>query len=94
MKAEITMNQLWWNPAVRNFFFRYQSWAAVEELMGMVGEVEYSEASYDAVFDAIDEYFDDLDDCEETFYSEPLDDIIEMIGLGSYIPNYEEEGED
>lgn len=90
MKAEITMSQLWWNPSVRGFFFRYQSWAAVEELMGMV---EYSEKTYDEVFDAIDEYFDDLDECEETFYSEHLDDIIEMIGLGSYILNYNEEGE-
>lgn len=91
MKAEITMNQLWWNHSIRNFFFRSQAWNAVEELMGMV---EYSEKTYNAVFDAIDEYFDDLDDCEETFYSEPLDDIIENIGLGSYIPNYEDDEDD
>lgn len=82
MKAEITMSQLWWNQSVRNFFFRKQAWETVEELME---RVECSEATYNAVFDAIDDRYDNLDDMEEDFYNESVEDLIDMLELNEYI---------
>lgn len=82
MKAEITMHQLWWNHSVRNFFFRTQAWETVEELME---RMEYSEATYNAVFDAIDDRYDDLDDMEEDFYNESVEDLIDMLELNEYV---------
>ena len=66
MIAEITFNQVWANPSVRNFFFRPQSENTLQELRQKAVDFE------DAI-EKIDYYADTnsltLDDIEEMFYS-------------------------
>lgn len=75
MKAEITIWQVYWNKGLMDFFFRGQAEETLNELIKSVEE------NLDNVTDIIDEFFDDLETCEETFYSESVEDIIEMLGL-------------
>lgn len=75
MKTELTMSQVYWNKSLMDFFFRQQAEDTFDELCKSVVE------HIDIVCDTIDEFFESLDECEETFYSESVDDIIEMLGL-------------
>lgn len=79
MEANITMRQLWMNPEVMNFFFRKQAQDTLKELMELVEEDILE------VFDIIEDYgataFASLDDVEELLYNEPIDVIIEELGL-------------
>ena len=75
MKAEITIKQLYYNSSIMNFFFRTQSENTFNELLEKCTE------SNDEIFDAIENYRDDLDDVEELFYNESLEEIAEELGL-------------
>ena len=75
MRTELTMWQVYWNKGLMDFFFRSQAEETLNELIKSVEE------NLDNVTDIIDEFFEDLDTCEETFYSESVEDIIEMLGL-------------
>lgn len=75
MTAEITMRQLWWNHSLMDFFFRNQSEETLNELMDAVEENKAT------VLDTIDDYYDDLDECEEDFYNASVDDLIEQLSL-------------
>lgn len=57
------------------FFFRKQAQDTLEELMGMVQE------STPEVLDAIENYFNDLDEVEEILYNEQMSEIIETFNL-------------
>ena len=75
MKAEITIKQLYYNSSIINFFFRTQSENTFNELLEKCTE------SNDEIFNAIENYSDDLDEIEELFYNESLEDIAEELGL-------------
>lgn len=69
MKAEVTISNIYWNKGLSNFFFRDQAYETLEEL------VKRSTMSGQDTLDALDEATDDMDidDVEETFYSESVE---------------------
>ena len=75
MKAELTIKQLYYNSSIMNFFFRTQSENTFNEL------IEKCEESNDEIFNAIENYSDDLDDVEELFYNDSIEEIAAELGL-------------
>lgn len=69
MKAEVTISNIYWNNSLSDFFFRDQAYNTLEEL------VKRSTMSGQDTLDALDEATDDMDidDVEETFYSESVE---------------------
>lgn len=76
MKAEITFNQLYWNPSLMNFFFRDQAERTMNELLNKAKDMQNAIDSIEAYCDANEMTVDDL---EETFYEESVEDIAEMF---------------
>ena len=75
MKAELTIKQLYYNSSIMNFFFRTQSENTFNEL------IEKCTESNDEIFNAIENYSDDLDEVEEMFYNDSIEEIAEALGL-------------
>jgi len=75
MKAELTIKQLYYNSSIMNFFFRTQAENTFNEL------IEKCTESNDEIFNAIENYSDDLDDVEEMFYNDSIEEISEALGL-------------
>lgn len=69
MKAEVTISNIYWNKSLSNFFFREQAYKTLEEL------VKRSTMSGQDTLDALDNATEDMDidDVEETFYSESVE---------------------
>jgi hypothetical protein len=75
MKIEVTLAQVYNNCTLLNFFFRNQAKETFNKLFESVEE------STSEIFDAIESYSDDLDEIEELFYSESIEDLCEIFGL-------------
>lgn len=75
MKADITIKQLYYNSSIMNFFFRTQAENTFNELLEKCTE------SNDEIFNAIENYSDDLDDVEEMFYNDSVEEIANELGL-------------
>ena len=77
MKAEVTIGNIYWNKGLSNFFFRDQAYETLEEL------VTRSTMSGQDTLDALDEATDDMDidDVEETFYSESVEYCANEFGI-------------
>ena len=75
MKAELTINQLYYNASIINFFFRTQAENTFNEL------VEKCDESNDEIFNAIENYSDDLDTIEEMMYNDSIEEIATELGL-------------
>lgn len=77
MKAEVTMSQIWFNKSLSNFFFRDQAYNTLEEL------VKRSAMSGQDTLDALNNATEDMDidDVEETFYSESVEHCAEEFGI-------------
>ena len=88
MKAELTIKQLYYNSSIMNFFFRTQAENTFNEL------IEKCEESNDEIFNAIENYSDDLDTIEEMFYNDDIDDIATELGLTIEEEEEEEEEEE
>lgn len=69
MKAEVTISNIYWNKGLSNFFFRDQAYETLDEL------VKRSTMSGQDTLDALDNATEDMDidDVEETFYSESVE---------------------
>ena len=77
MKAEVTISNIYWNKSLSDFFFRDQAYNTLEEL------VKRSTMSEQDTLDALDDATEDMDidDVEETFYSESVDYCAEEFGI-------------
>lgn len=77
MKTSLTLESLWFNNSLRNFFFRKQAWETLEDL------VANSSLSDKDTLEHLDDYYNDydLDDVEEMFYSESVEYIANDCGL-------------
>jgi len=77
MKAEVTISNIYWNNSLSDFFFRDQAYNTLEEL------INRSTMSGQDTLDALDEATDDMDidDVEETFYSESVEYCAEEFGI-------------
>ena len=69
MKAEVTISNIYWNNSLSDFFFRDQAYNTLEEL------VKRSAMNGQDTLDALDDATEDMniDDVEETFYSESVE---------------------
>lgn len=72
MKAEITFREIWSNPSVRNFFFRDQSEETLQELCR---RAEDWEDALDLIEDYAEVNFLFLDDIEEMFYVDEVEEL-------------------
>ena len=77
MKAEVTINNIYWNKSLSNFFFRDQAYKTLEELVNR--STMGGEQTLNALDDATDDM--DIDDVEETFYSESVEYCAEEFGI-------------
>lgn len=77
MKAEVTISNIYWNKGLSNFFFREQAYKTLEEL------VKRSTMSGQDTLDALDNATEDMDidDVEETFYSESVEYCADEFGI-------------
>lgn len=77
MKAEVTISNIYWNKGLSDFFFRKQAYKRLEKL------VERSTMSGQDTLDALDDATEDMDidDVEETFYSESVEYCAEEFGI-------------
>jgi hypothetical protein len=75
MNAQITISNLYYNHSLLNFFFRTQSQNDFNKLFKSVEEDE------EDVFQAIENYSDDLDEVEEMFYNDSIEEICSTLGL-------------
>ena len=85
MEAKVTINNIFWNKSLSNYFFRKQAYKKLEELVQRSAMDEYD--TLDALNDAT--YDMDIDDVEETFYSESVEYCADEFGI-----ELEEEEED
>lgn len=69
MKAEVTISNIYWNNSLSDFFFRDQAYNTLEEL------IKRSAMNEQDTLDALDNATEDMDidDVEETFYSESVE---------------------
>ena len=86
MKAELTIKQLYYNSSIINFFFRTQAENTFNEL------IEKCTESNDEIFNAVENYSDDLDTIEEMMYNDSIEEIANELGLT--IEEEEEEEEE
>lgn len=75
MKVEITTENLLSNRGLMNLFFSSQS---IKTLLEVIESVEDDKRQ---VASNIEDYSEDLDEIEEIFYNESVEDIIEMFCL-------------
>lgn len=77
MKAEVTISEIYWSKGLSNFFFREQAYKTLEELVrrSAMGGQDTMDALNDATEDM------DIDDVEETFYSESVKYCAEVFGV-------------
>lgn len=84
MKAEVSISQVYYNHSLLNFFFRTQAENAFNELFESVQEDNRE------IFNAIENYSDDLDEIEELFYNESIEELCKIFGL-TFISEDEDE---
>lgn len=77
MKAEVTISNIYWNKGLSNFFFRDQAYKTLEELVTRSTMSEQD--TLDALVEATDDM--DIDDVEETFYSESVEYCAEEFDI-------------
>lgn len=77
MKAEVTISNIYWNNSLSDFFFRDQAYNTLEEL------IKRSAMNEQDTLDALDNATEDMDidDVEETFYSESVEYCAEEFGI-------------
>ena len=75
MRAELSVSQLYYNHSLINFFFRTQSEQTFNELFESVEEVQSK------IFEAIENYSDDLDEIDKMFYNDSINEIAENLNL-------------
>ena len=77
MKAELTISNIYWNKSLSDFFFRSQAYETLEKL------VNRSTMSGQDTLDALDDATEgmDIDDVEETFYSESVEYCAEEFDI-------------
>lgn len=75
MKAQITLANSYYNKSLFNHFFREQ---AQEELINLLNKVE---EDIETISDIVEDLYEDIDEVEEIFYNDNLDEIIELFNL-------------
>lgn len=79
MKAEITLEQMWMNPQMWNFFMRGQAQNTLKELMDAV--VFSGHMTLSDFFNRVESYNEDWDVFEEMLYNDTIEDIQVMLDM-------------
>lgn len=80
MKASITLEQLWFNATLLNFFFRKQAKETLEELANRIG-ARKNEQEFAVFSDAVETIYDgDLSAFEADCYGESVEDLMVKLG--------------
>lgn len=90
MKAEITINQLYWNPSLMNFFFRTQAKNTLNELLDKATDRQNALDSIEGYAESTDT---DVDSLEEMFYEMTVEELAAEICI-ELDEEEEEEDED
>lgn len=77
MKADVTLQNLYWNKGVGTFFFRGQAYRELENLVHAVGD---GAAAFDELEERVEQVYDNVDDFEEDCYNLSLEEILENLG--------------
>lgn len=80
MKAEISLKQLWFNSTIAQFFMRQQALKELERLVKLVGG-DTDEDQFDALSDAVEGLYMDLDEFEEDLYDRAAEDIAADLNI-------------
>lgn len=83
MKVTITLQQLWFNATLLNFFFRTQAIDTLEEIMDFIGARE-SESRFNELSEAVEGYYSDLEEFEEDCYDLSAQEILDQLEIGGY----------
>jgi hypothetical protein len=77
MKAEVTISNIYWNKGLSNFFFREQALSTIEEL------IKRSATDGALTLGELDDATEgmDINDVEETFYSESVEYCADEFGI-------------
>lgn len=80
MVASITLEQLWFNHTILDFFFRKQARETLEELVERVGGRK-SEEKFNELAERIEDvYVGDLDVFEEDCYNASVEQLMDALG--------------
>ena len=80
MKAEISLKQLWFNPTIAPFFMRQQAFRELENLVKLVGGVT-DDDKLNALSDAVEGAYINLDEFEEDLYERLAEDIADDLEI-------------
>lgn len=78
MKAEITFDQLYWNPSLLGFFFRSQSIRTMEELLDRSVD---RRAAVSLITENAEWDYEDLDELEEDFHNDSVEELAKKFGI-------------
>lgn len=77
MKAEVTLQSLYFNKGVAQYFFREQAYREFENLVKTVMDIT---GDFDELESRIEEIYSDVDALEEDCYSLQLDELLYNLG--------------
>lgn len=78
MKAEVTFSQVYYNGSLLNFFFRTQ---ATETLRDLLARVDDTDDALDTIEDYATDYEYEIDDIEEMFYGDTVEELADRFGI-------------
>ena len=77
MKADVTLQALYFNKGIAKFFFREQAYNTLEQLVRLFG---YGSEAFDELEARVEEVYWDLDSFEEDCYNLSAEDVAEVLG--------------
>lgn len=77
MKADVTLQALYFNKGVAQYFFREQAYREFEKLVKTVMDIT---GDFDELESRIEEMYSDVDEFEEDCYSLQLDELLYNLG--------------
>ena len=77
MKADVTLQALYFNKGIAKFFFREQAYNTLEQLVRLFG---YDSEAFDELEARVEEVYQDLDLFEEDCYDLSAEDVAEVLG--------------
>ena len=80
MKADVTLSQIWFNQSLLSFFFRDQARETLDKIISVAGGKNNPDA-FEELEEAVESYYEDLDEFEEDLYNEQTDDILANLGI-------------
>ena len=83
MKATITLQQLWFNATLLDFFFCKQARETFEEMV-RIARGDKSQSRFMELENAIEGYYLDLDEFEEDCYNLSAQEILDQLEIETW----------